>query len=46
MGVKDEESQRDIREVKTGRRQTESRRKAGGGEREETGRLVKAHLCT
>lgn len=33
------------RQVKTGRRQTESGRKAGGGEREETGRLVKAHLC-
>lgn len=29
VGVKDEESQRDIREVKTGRRQTEGRRKAG-----------------
>lgn len=40
------ESEGHKRQVKTGRGQTESRRKAGGGRREETGRLVKAHLCS
>lgn len=40
-----ERAQGHKRQVKTGRRKTESRRKAGGGESGETRRLVKAHLC-